>query len=211
SSGLHLVLRGYEEGSFTLDVEETEGDTTIASTTFSGIPASGDTVATLNVLPNTGVGGISPLALDENGDGAADKIILPNLGGEASYSDTYRFDGFLQPINDTTHDPNQTPSIFKAGSTVPVKFQLKNWDGAVVQASTSPVWTTPKREDAMNASATELSTSVSATSGSTYRWDDANQQYIYNWSTKGLSAGYWYRVYAKLDDGNTYSVVVGLR
>jgi MBG domain (YGX type) len=50
----------------------------------------------------------------------------------------YRFDGFLQPINDTAHTltcGSPCPmSIFKAGSTVPVKFQLKDASGAVMQA-----------------------------------------------------------------------------
>src|SRR5207253_7626225 len=36
----------------------------------------------------------------------------------------YRWDGFLQPINDTAHtNPPLAMSIFKSGSTVPVKFQ----------------------------------------------------------------------------------------
>ena len=41
----------------------------------------------------------------------------------------YRFDGFLQPINDTAHQIGTTTSIFKAGSTVPAKFQVKKSDG----------------------------------------------------------------------------------
>ena len=60
-----------------------------------------------------------------------------------TYGVTYRFDGFLQPINDTAHQIGTSTSVFKAGSTVPVKFQLKNAAGSVVQSATAPVWLTP--------------------------------------------------------------------
>ncbi len=38
-----------------------------------------------------------------------------------------------------------------------------------------------------------------------------NGQYQYNWSTKGLKAGYYYRIGAKLDDGTTAYVYIGLK
>jgi hypothetical protein len=101
--------------------------------------------------------------------------------------------------------------VFKGGSTIPVKFPLKNANGAIVQTSTLPIWLSPQKGSVMSASIDESVYSVSATGGTTYRYDATTQQYIYNWSTKGLAAGYWYRVYAKLEDGNTYSVMVGLR
>ena len=36
-------------------------------------------------------------------------------------------------------------------------------------------------------------------------------QYIYNWSTKGLAAGFYYRIGVRLDDGATYTVNIGLK
>jgi hypothetical protein len=62
----------------------------------------------------------------------------------------------------------------------------------------------------MSASIDESTYSDPATSGSTFRWDSTSQQYIYNWSTKGLAAGYWYRLSAKLEDGILYTVTVGV-
>ena len=50
-----------------------------------------------------------------------------------------------------------------------------------------------------------------ATSGATFQWDATGQQYTYNWSTKTATAGYYYRVGVKLDDGQTYTVDIGLR
>jgi hypothetical protein len=63
----------------------------------------------------------------------------------------------------------------------------------------------------MTASVDESVYSIAGTSGNTYKWDSTSQQYIYNWSTKGLASGYWYKIYTKLDDGNTYSVTIGLK
>ncbi len=123
----------------------------------------------------------------------------------------YRFEGFSQPINDTAYQVGLKTSVFKAGSTVPVKFQLKNSDGTIVQAPIIPTWLTPQMGSAMSASVGESVYGDTGTSGTSYRWDSISQQYIYNWSTKGLASGFWYRIYAKLDDGNTYSVVIGLR
>ncbi|MBI4088994.1 PxKF domain-containing protein [Candidatus Kaiserbacteria bacterium] len=107
----------------------------------------------------------------------------------------YRWDGFLQPIKDTAHQVGQSTSIFKSGSTVPVKFQLKNINGTPVQAATAPIWLAPQ----------------AGMSDGVYKWDNAAQQYVYNWSTKGLLAGYWYRIFAQLDDGNIYYATVGLK
>ena len=48
----------------------------------------------------------------------------------------------------------------------------------------------------------------SAVSGSTYRTDA--QQWIYNWKTGSTGGSYW-RIGARLDDGETYYVNIGLR
>ncbi|HEY3335172.1 MAG TPA: PxKF domain-containing protein, partial [Candidatus Limnocylindrales bacterium] len=125
----------------------------------------------------------------------------------------YRFDGFLQPINDTAHSQTcgaTCPiSIFKAGSTIPVKFELKRSDGSIVPANAPPTFTGPvkggKTTDPVDESAyTEL-----PTPGSSFSLNGG--QYQYNWSTKGLQAGYYYRIGAVLDDGTVQYVYIGLR
>ncbi len=116
---------------------------------------------------------------------------------------------FLQPINDTAHTTGATTSVFKAGSTVPVKFQLKDAAGKVIQATTAPVWLTPVKGSPMTASVDESVYTASADSGTTYRYDATAQQYIYNWKT-GTGGNYW-RIGVKLDDGQTYYVNIGLR
>jgi hypothetical protein len=127
------------------------------------------------------------------------------------YTVIYKWDGFLQPINDTAHQTGLTTSVFKGGSSVPVKFQLKKADGTVVQAASLPQWLTPVKGSVMTAPVDESVYSDPATNGTTYRWDSTAQQYIYNWSTKNLAVGYYYRIGVTLDDGQTYYVNIGLR
>ena len=123
----------------------------------------------------------------------------------------YRFDGFLQPINDTAHQTGQTVSVFKAGSTVPVKLQLKKADGTVVQSINPPAWLTPQKGSAMSATVDESVYTYAGTSGTAFKWDTASGQYVYNWNTKGLTSGYWYKISVKLDDGTIQVVTVGLK
>jgi hypothetical protein len=125
-----------------------------------------------------------------------------------TYQVTYRFDGFLQPINDTAHQVGATTSIFKAGSTVPVKLQLRNAAGQVVQPATAPVWLTPVKGSSTTLPVDESVYTGSADSGSTYRLD--TDQWIYNWKTGSAGGSYW-RIGVRLDDGQTYYVNIGLR
>jgi hypothetical protein len=130
-----------------------------------------------------------------------------------TYQVLYRFGGFLQPINDTAHQVGTTAtttiSVFKAGSTVPVKFQLRNASGQVVQSATTPAWLTPVKGSTMSLPVDESAYLTSADSGATYRYDATAQQYIFNWKT-GTGGNYW-RIGVKLDDGQTYYVNIGLR
>ncbi|GAB3436899.1 OmpL47-type beta-barrel domain-containing protein [Flindersiella endophytica] len=123
----------------------------------------------------------------------------------------YTFGGFGQPINDPAVNPTLPMSTFKTGSTVPVKFQLRDSAGNLVQARTAPQWIVPVRGSLTTASVNESPLTADATTDGTFRWDPTAQQYIYNWQTKGLQAGYNYKLGVKLDDGFTYSVTVGLR
>ena len=49
------------------------------------------------------------------------------------------------------------------------------------------------------------------TSGLAYRWDATAKQYIYNWQTAKGDVGKVYRIGARLDDGTTMYVNIGLR
>lgn len=144
---------------------------------------------------------------------------VDNAGNTVSrtvqYQVIYRFDGFLQPINDTGHtEVCGTPcplSIFKGGSTVPVYFQLKDIHGNVVQSASLPIWVTPQRGSPMTAAIDESVYSLSASSGQYYTWFSSSQKYNYNWDTRRYASGYYWRIGVQLDDGQTYYVTIGLR
>ena len=127
------------------------------------------------------------------------------------YKVKYRFDGFLQPINDTAHQTGLVMSIFKGGSTVPIKFQLKDFDGNIVQATRLPLWFNPLMRGKTTSAIDETAYANPATIGNEFRWDSLARQYIYNWSTKGSAIGYFYRISASLEDGTNPYVDIGLR
>ena len=120
-------------------------------------------------------------------------------GSKGNLTIGYRWDGFLQPINDTAHQIGTLESKFKLGSTIPVKFQIKNDSGASIQQSVLPTFQkTANRGPCDSATALETIYTDTPTDGGAFRWDTS--QYIYNWSTKGLTAGE-YRINAVLADG----------
>jgi hypothetical protein len=182
-------------GTYTLGSTPTASCT--ATDSFSGVASC--TVTVTGSTPNgVGTWTYTATAVDRAGN-------TTTITG--TYRVIYRFEGFSQPINDTAHQVGSLTSVFKAGSTIPVKFQLKNAAGAAVASATAPVWLTPVKGSAMSAPVDESLYAASADSGSSYRFDSG--QYIYNWKT-GTGGNYW-RVGVRLDDGQTYFVNIGLR
>jgi hypothetical protein len=184
-------------GSFTLGT--TPQATCTARDSVSGV-ASCTVVVTGGNANGVGTFGYTATATDNAGNTTV-------LTG--SYRVVYRWDGFLQPINDTAHQVGTSTSVFKAGSTVPAKFQLKRADGTVVQAVTAPVWLTPAKGGSTSAPVDELLYAAASDSGSVYRYDATAQQYLYNW--KSGTGGFYWRIGVQLDDGQTYWVNLGLR
>ncbi|HVF06123.1 MAG TPA: HYR domain-containing protein [Frankiaceae bacterium] len=118
----------------------------------------------------------------------------------------FAFSGFLQPVNDTAHQTGVSQSKFRLGSTVPLKFTLGTLGGGSVQQAGSPAFAKAYRGAACDsATSVETPPEASSTTGTTYRWDSTGQQYIYNFSTKGLTAGEW-RVWAQTGDGQSHYV-----
>ncbi len=75
-----LNLDGYASGSFTLDMQEIDGnDSIIASSTIAAVPTSTSTKATIALTDGT-IQNASPLFVDYNGDGRTDFTIKPELG-----------------------------------------------------------------------------------------------------------------------------------
>jgi len=170
-----------------------------ATDSFSGLASCAVTVSGGNA---NGVGTFSYSAIATDKAGNTTTVT-------GTYTVSYRFDGFLQPINDTAHQIGISTSVFKAGSTIPVKFQLKDATGATVPSGTAPVWLAPAKGSAMSAPVDETVYAATADSGSSYRFDPTGQQFSYNWKT-GTGGNYW-RVGVRLDDGRIYYVNIALR
>ena len=97
SSTIYLFMQGYSSGSFTLDIEQVQGNIVTASTTFAGIPSSTSTIVTINI-PNGNIASTSPLIVDINGDGKAEinlvqkpgEVVVPDFSKKQSSSPRHR-------------------------------------------------------------------------------------------------------------------------
>ena len=119
----------------------------------------------------------------------------------------YEWDGFLQPINDTAHDLG-IMSRFKAGQTIPAKFDLKDANGMTVTSAVNPTFNYRLIGGACGTSEPDtIDTQYPPSSVSLYTLNGGHYQY--NWSTKGVAAGL-YRIIAILDDGTSQSVDICL-
>jgi hypothetical protein len=125
--------------------------------------------------------------------------------GAASFSVTVAvpqqpWPGYLQPIN-----PDGS-SIFKLGSTIPVKFTLPSGASAVT-ATLSLAKVSP----GIDGSYLEATSTAQASSGNTFRYDTASGQYVFNLSTRNLTSGTW-RLRVDLSDGNSdHTVLISVR
>jgi hypothetical protein len=128
----------------------------------------------------------------------------------AEYQVIYDFDGFLNPVTDCTNNICEGYNIskFKPGSTVPLKFQLKDANGEVVRAASDPLWLAPTQFDYLPYPLPD--DYVFQVSGSKYEWRKNHQNYVYEWSTKGLPDPSIWLVGVRLDDGMTYHLFVAL-
>ncbi|HTE20282.1 MAG TPA: HYR domain-containing protein [Armatimonadota bacterium] len=111
----------------------------------------------------------------------------------------YSWSGVLPPIN-----PAGT-SVFKLGSTIPVKFQLT---GASSGVSNAPAYFSYQKVGSTVGAVNATGTTTTPTTGTLFRYTTG--QYIYNWSTKGLTTG-TYLITINLGDGCVRTVKVGLR
>lgn len=82
-SSYALSLHGQASGSFSLDIQEQRGNTVTASVSFADIPTTDKTVVTLTAR---GIGDISDLEIDEDGDGHAEATLAPILDQTVVYT-----------------------------------------------------------------------------------------------------------------------------
>ncbi len=115
---------------------------------------------------------------------------------------SYSWSGVLQPVN------ADGDSVFRLGSTVPVKFRLTGESAGIADA-TARLYVA-KISDDVAGDEVEAGSSAAATTGNLFRYDATGDQYVFNWSTKGLDRG-TYQLRIGLGDGTTNIVRVSLR
>jgi hypothetical protein len=109
---------------------------------------------------------------------------------------SYAWSNFLQPINVTGNQ-----SIFKLGSTVPVKFQLTGASSGITNGTFYLKYAYTGTGD--NNGEMEAVATTTGTTGTMFRYSEG--QYIYNWSTKGVvtkPGNYELRVYTDSEGKN---------
>jgi len=130
-----------------------------------------------------------------------------NSGNEDSNTCTYQviYDfkgsgGFQPPVE----DPPVTNTA-KAGSTVPVKWQLPNGSGGFISDLGAVLSIELQEVSCANVSETVTDGVKAAGAGKTgVRYDFAANQYVYNWKTSRIQAGKCYALCLKLNDGTRY-------
>jgi hypothetical protein len=115
----------------------------------------------------------------------------------------YRYSGVLQPVN-----PDGS-SIFKLGSTIPVKFSLADTASVPVGSAVANL-TVAKITNEIDGTYVEAVSTAAATTGTLFRYDASGQQYIFNLATNGLSKGTW-NLKVSLNDGASYTTRISLR
>jgi hypothetical protein len=75
-----VVMRGTSSGSFTLDVDSLNGDSTLDTTTFAAVPSATSTVATIDIDPASSPTSNGILKVDFNGDGITDRTLRAQQG-----------------------------------------------------------------------------------------------------------------------------------
>ena len=115
---------------------------------------------------------------------------------------TAAWSNVLQPVN------ADGSSVFKLGSTVPVKFQLTGVS-AGINNLVARLYLQRVGAGATGTDIEAISTS-NATTGNLFRYDATSGQYIFNLGTKTLSAG-TYKLRIDLGDGALHTVNIQLR
>jgi hypothetical protein len=175
---------------------------------------NGETLATSGVA---GVPNVTTTATSSSPIGSYAIVVSPGTLTANNYTFTFQngtlriqfaWDGFLQPINDTAHQIGVTESKFKLGQTIPVKFDIKDAFGNIVQQTPNPTFSRSVRLGSCD-TITSAETLPSLVADATTQYAFNGGHYQLNWSTKGLTAGE-YRIYANLADGTARYVDICL-
>ncbi len=119
-----------------------------------------------------------------------------------NFSVVYQFGSFLPPIK------ADGSGIYKQGRTLPTKFQLTNASGSFISTAIASLFLAKVSDGIAGTEEVALST-LAADTGNQFRYDQTNNQYIFNLSLN-LDIGTW-RLKVALDDSKNYVVDVSVR
>lgn len=127
------------------------------------------------------------------------KVTAVNSEGESNLpivgaSETINASGILPPVK------TDESTSYKAGRTIPVKFQLTDKDGNYLTGATAKIYV----EDSNGVSTN------STVKDNQFRYDTTANQYIFNLSTKSMYAGK-YRISVDVGDRTIYSFKIILK
>jgi parallel beta-helix repeat protein len=128
---LTLNLDGYATGSFTLDMQEIDGNNTItASSTLSAIPSATSTQATMVFADGT-LQNASPLLLDYDGNGTIDFSLRPKIGKAVVFDitppeATLTFDPVLQKLKIIGTDNLSSTTISTTATSTTITDEAGN-------------------------------------------------------------------------------------
>lgn len=144
--------------------------------------------------------------------GLASNYTINYIDGKLTVS-PLDFVGFLEPIGGSVESGNGGSFLlpirsYKLGSTIPVKFQIFS-KGALVTTGIHTLQAVKYSSSVTSEPAIDATPTDSATTGNQFRQTDGGWQF--NLSTKGgFSAGTWL-LSAKLADGTTHTVWIGIK
>jgi X-Pro dipeptidyl-peptidase (S15 family) len=199
-----------DSASLTVQVDATDPNLSVTCPSAVLLHAAG---VSATVSASDGESGLASdpsdtVAIDTStvGPKTVTRTAVDNVGHSVEESCTtqvqYMYGGIQQPVN-----PDGS-SIFKLGSTVPVKFSLTDADAASVSGAVATL-SVAKISNSVEGNFVEAVSTSNATTGSLFR-ESGTGQYIFNLSTKGLSAGTW-SLKVTLDDGTSYTTQISLR
>jgi hypothetical protein len=201
-----------DEGSFTVNVVDTTApvltlpaDIVTTATSAAGAPvgytASAEDLVDGAVTPSCspasgstfapGTTTVTCTATDAHGNTAT---------GTFTVTVSFHWNGFFAPV-----DNDGVLNIVKGGQTVPLKWNVPDGSGGWI-SSLDVVQSLSAVETTCSSSATVDVLEVTATGGTSLRYDATAQQYIHNWQTP-KAAGNCYRVSVTLTDGSTHSAL----
>jgi hypothetical protein len=168
--------------------------------TFSWSASDGQSgLAAVDCAYQTG----TPLDTSTVGEKTINITAVDNAGNTTEkvikYYVRYSFIGLFSPVD-------QDDRIYQSGSTIPFKFCLEDANGSCVKIAKATISYAPV-DPAIYWTA-QINCNFEPTDF--FRFDEANMQYIYNFSTAGFAAGEYY-IKITLDDGSENIIRIILR